>query len=137
MLIRSVQGTQRAAEDANLDSAGTNIIVAPMRSTHRLTRMLRSPLATISSVHGYVPALVTFVAAIALHWILLNVFGAVSFAVVMFLYVTAIVVGGWCGYGPGILVVLLVFSVPGYLFAPSHSLRRINLSALGVSFLLS
>jgi len=108
-----------------------------MSATQRLTNMLRSPLTTISSVEGCVPALTTFVAAIAIHWVALHVFGTASFAVVMFLYVTAIVVGGWCGYGPGILIVLLVFSVPGYLFARSYSIHNINLSALAVSFLLS
>ena len=121
------------AVEANLDSART----VPMSATSRLPRMLRSPLDTVSGVHGYVPALVTFVAAIALHWTLLHIFGRVSFAVVMFLYVTAIVVGGWCGYGPGILIVLLVFAAPGYLFAARYSIRGISLSALGVSFLLS
>ncbi len=86
----------------------------------------------MSSVHGYLPALATLFVAIALHWALLNVFGTAFFAGVMFLYVTAIVVGGWCGYGPGLLIVLLVFSVPGYLFAPNYSIRNVSLSALGV-----
>jgi signal transduction histidine kinase len=122
---------------ANLDSAEMKITAGPMSATPRLRRTLRSPLATISGVQGYVPPLATFVTAIAIHWVAVHVFGAVSFAVVMFLYVTAIVVGGWCGYGPGILIVLLVFSVPGYLFARNHSIHNISVSALGASLLLS
>jgi signal transduction histidine kinase len=122
---------------ANLDTAETNIAARPMGAIQRLTRTLRSPRATISSVQGYLPALATFAAAIAIHWVALHVFGTVTFAVVMFLYVTAIVVGGWCGYGPGILTVLLVFSVPGYLFGRGHSVHNISASALGVSLLLS
>jgi signal transduction histidine kinase len=122
----------------NLDSAETNITARPMSATQRLARTLRSPLAsTISRVHGYVPALAAFATAIAVHWIALHVFGTVSFAVVMFLYVTAIVVGGWCGYGPGILTVLLVFLVPAYLFGRSHSIHNMSASALGGALLLS
>lgn len=123
--------------ETNLDSAGTDIATAPVSAKDRWAQALRSPLATIPGVQGYAPAVAGFLAAIALHWILLNVFGTVFFAAVMFLYVAAIVVGGWCGYGPGILVVLLVFSVPGYLFAPNFSVRNTSLSALGASFLLS
>jgi signal transduction histidine kinase len=128
------EGRTRAAVEANLDRAG---ISTPLRATHRLTQGLRSPFATLSRVQGYVPALATFAAAIAVHWILLNVLGGAFFAGVMFLYVTAIVIGGWCGYGPGILIVLLVFLIPGYLFSPNYSLRSISLSAVGVSLLLS
>ncbi len=127
----------RQVVEANLDSTGTNIVAAPVSAKPRRTNVFRSPFATISDVHGYVPALATFFTAVALHWILLKLFGTVFFAGVMFLYVAAIVVGGWCGYGPGVVVVLLVFSVPGFLFSPSYSIRNISPSAVGVSILLS
>ncbi len=120
-----------------LDSAATNVQVAPMGATHRFVQLLRSPLSTMSSVQGFGPALATFCAALALHWLFLHVFGPLFFAGVLFLYVATIIVGGWCGYGPGILIVLLVFTIPGYLFAPTYSLRSISPSALGVSILLS
>lgn len=128
---------QNQAVEPNPNSAGAIITAAPIQPKRRLAEFLRAPLATASGVQGYAPAIATFLTAIALHWILLHFLGPLFFAGVLFLYVSAIIIGGWCGYGPGILVVLLVFTVPGYLFAPNYSIRNISPSALALSFLLS
>lgn len=76
-------------------------------------------------VHGYVPALITLAAAICLNLIFKAVFGA-NFAGIFFIYILAIIIGAWCGYGPGIMMVLLVAAGVPYLVTPKFSIRNVN-----------
>ncbi|MGH9666603.1 MAG: sensor histidine kinase [Bryobacteraceae bacterium] len=89
-----------------------------------------------SRIHGYLPALAALALAMALHSICLYVFGNNS-AAIFFVYLTAILIAAWCGYGPGLLVVALVAAVVPFLFIPTFSLAKINRGGVTVLVVVS
>ena len=80
-------------------------------------------------------------AAIALHYGCLHLLQTNTPAVFFFLYLAAIVIAGWCGYGPGVLVILVAVAGVPFLFRPGFTLSQINfriaVSLLLVSLLIS
>lgn len=78
-----------------------------------------------SRLHGYVPALAALGSAMALHALCLYVLGNNS-AAIFFVYLTAILIAAWCGYGPGLLVVALTLAAVPFVFIPKFSLAKIN-----------
>ena len=113
-----------------------NSIVEVPREKRRFIEALGRPLDRLSSVHGFLPALSAFVGALALHWIFVALIGQ-NFAGIFFVYLAAMIIAGWCGYAPGMVVVLLVVLLPPWLFTPNWSPRNINLSGDAVLMLVS
>ncbi|HWB86536.1 MAG TPA: ATP-binding protein [Bryobacteraceae bacterium] len=101
----------------------------------RLAR-LRGVTTYISELHGYLPALIAFATAIALHALFTRVLGA-SFAGIFFVYLAAMLIASWCGYGPGLLVVALTaFGLP-YAMRPHFSLHDVSMGGVAVLALVS
>src|SRR5688500_19471209 len=86
---------------------------------------LRSLPRSASDIQGYLPALLGLTAAIVLHYGFLKLLDQ-NFAGIFFVYLMAILVAAWCGYGPGIVVVALVVAAVPFLFQPNFSLSKIN-----------
>ena len=102
------------------------IQTAPVVSTLKLATKLR----------GYVPALIALAVAIALHFIFQAAFGR-TFVGIRFAYLIAILIGGWCGYGPGVLVVTVVLLPVVYFSSPNFSLRQINFNVAATLYLIT
>ena len=83
-----------------LDAA--NVQAAPSRTTRVLASLNHR-------LQGYFPALGAFLLAMALHTLASLLFtphvvGTLAF----FLYLLAFLTAAWCGYGPGLLVTILI-----------------------------
>lgn len=89
------------------------------------TPFLRRYLDRLGDVRGYGPALAGLGIAVALHFFLREILSQNSPAI-FFLYLCAVVMGGWCGYGPGLLVVLLTVTAVPFLMVPDFSIRKLN-----------
>lgn len=91
-----------------------------------------------SRLDGYKPALLCLAMTCAFQWAVVsylggdNASGWIGFAYLMTLFIS-----GWCGYGPGVLVVLLAVGVIPFFFRPDFSLSRINLTNSSLFILLS
>lgn len=72
--------------------------------------------------------------AITFHLVSLRVLHQ-NFVGIFFIYLTAIVVAAWCGYGPGVLVALLISCGSPFLFRPGFSLTQIPIGGI-ISYLL-
>lgn len=109
--------------------------VAPtglQRQTHRALAWLDERL------RGYIPALVAFVAALAIHGIGglllgLNHLGPFPF----FLYLLTFLTAAWCGYGPGLVTTILLTCGMPYLFKPGFSIRTVDWGGVAIFLLLS
>src|SRR4051794_25611305 len=88
-----------------------------------------SLLRLISRVTGYLPALAGLAVAIGFQFLSVSLTGR-NLAGLFFVYLATILVAAWCGYGPGILVVLLVAGGVPFLFRPDFSLRKIDPSGV-------
>ena len=106
------------------------------REKRRLIDIVAGPLDRLSRFHGYLPAFGAFLVALALHWVFVALIGQ-NFAGIFFVYLAAMLIGGWCGYLPGLIVVLLVVIVPPWLFTPDWSPRNINPSGVSILLLVS
>jgi PAS domain S-box-containing protein len=96
-------------------------------------------LALLSSrLHGYIPALGAFVLAMVLHSLAVALFGSkLPGTVPFFLYLLAFLTASWCGYGPGVVVTLLITCAMPYLFKPNFSLRTVDVGGVVIFLLLS
>jgi len=89
-------------------------------------------------LEGYVPAVAVFLAALALHGVASRVLGPRSVgAFSFFLYLLSFLIGGWCGYGPGMLVTILITCGMPYLFKPGFSIRTVDVGGVTIFLLLS
>src|SRR4051812_25532781 len=86
----------------------------------RLSRVL----ARVNSrLQGYFPALGAFLMAMVVHSTAIVLFGpAISGTFPFFLYLLAFLIAAWCGYGPGLLVTILITCGMPYLFKPNFSI---------------
>jgi PAS domain S-box-containing protein len=109
---------------------------AQTEATKRVETLPRRVLSVASRVHGYFPALAAFGVAILLHYVILYLFSP-KFPGILVIYTAAMLFGAWCGYGPGILVVVLAASVVPYLSNPDFSLNQIDPGGLAALVLLS
>lgn len=91
-----------------------------------------------SRLQGYGPAVGSFVIAITLHGLIRvlfgpNALGSLSF----FLYLLSFLTAAWCGYGPGLLVTILITCGMPYLFKPNFSIRNVDVGGVAIFLLLS
>jgi signal transduction histidine kinase len=93
-------------------------------------------LDAASRIHGALPAFGALAGAIGLHYLFRIAFGQ-NFAGIFFVYLAAMIFAGWCGYVPGILVVLSVAAGVPYLFKPNFSITDVNFSGVAVLLLVS
>ena len=93
-------------------------------------------LDAASRIHGALPAFCALAGAIGLHYLFRAAFGQ-NFAGIFFVYLAAMIFAGWCGYIPGILVVLVVAGGVPYLFKPHFSITDVNFSGVAVLLLVS
>ena len=112
-----------------LDAA--NVQAAPSRTTRVLASLNHR-------LQGYFPALGAFLLAMALHTLASLLFtphvvGTLAF----FFYLLAFLTAAWCGYGPGLLVTILITCAMPYLFKPGFSIRTVDLGGVTVFLLLS
>ena len=80
-------------------------------------------------LQNYLAAVAAIGTAAALHLGLRATIG-ISPSAVTFLYVLALLVSAWRGFGPGYLTLFLGVAVVPYLYRPNHSLTRIDLYAV-------
>ena len=103
----------------------------PSRSTRRFALLT-------SRLHGYIPALGVFVLAMVLHSLGVILFGSkLPGTVPFFLYLLAFLTASWCGYGPGVLVTILITCGMPYLFKPNFSIRAVDVGGVVIFLLLS
>jgi PAS domain S-box-containing protein len=93
-----------------------------------------SPHRLAASLRGFIPALAALTVAAVLHLAIASTIGIGS-AGIFFLYLMAILIAAWCGYGPGLLVLVLAVAVAPYVYRRDFSLRRAD--PVGVLVLLS
>ncbi|HYZ83461.1 MAG TPA: ATP-binding protein [Bryobacteraceae bacterium] len=94
----------------------------------------------IERLRGYVPALAAYALATFLHFLCVRLI-APNFPGLFFVYLCTILIAAWCGYGPGIVVCLLVVVATRYGFKPGFSWRQVDpiglAMLLGISLLVS
>jgi signal transduction histidine kinase len=96
----------------------------------------QSWLSRASRVQGFLPAFGILAFALLLHVLFLK-FVSATFAGIFFVYLAAMIAAAWCGYLPGLAVVLIVaFGVP-YLFVPTFSVGNVNLGGVAVLLLVA
>lgn len=92
--------------------------------------------SVMSRIRGYRPALTALCLGVGLHYLAVWVFGPKS-ASIFFVYVMVILISAWCGYGPGMLAVLVIAIGVPYLFQPDFSIRKVNPAGVSVLLLVS
>jgi two-component system, cell cycle sensor histidine kinase and response regulator CckA len=97
----------------------------------RRTRFLTAALQP----RGYLPGLIAFVIAFAIHIAVLK-WVTVLAAFVIALYLLVLVYSAWHGYGPGILAVVLVFTVVPYFTRANWQPSRTNWRTVAALILL-
>jgi hypothetical protein len=75
------------------------------------------------------PALIVMGLGMVLHLTSLAVLGR-GLEVTFFVYLLAMLLGAWCGYGPGLLVTFLVIVPFPFLFRPGFTFSQINFIGL-------
>jgi hypothetical protein len=93
-------------------------------------------LSRATRVRGIVPAFGALGLAVLFHLVFLK-FISPTFAGIFFVYLAAMIFAAWCGYLPGLAVVLMVaFAIP-YLFSPNFSFRSVNPGGVAVLLLIA
>ena len=97
---------------------------------------LRNVFLNLTRHRGYRPALITLVVVVGLGWSFSRLFGP-TFPGLFFIYLMALLAGAWWGYGPGIVVTLLIVYAAPYSYKPSFTARQVPLSGVAVFLLVS
>jgi PAS domain S-box-containing protein len=105
----------------------------PYRSLTPIERLTES---LSRRLQGYVPALISIAIAALLHLLFSRLISP-TFPGILFAYVLAMLIGAWCGYGPGAVVVLLSVAGIPFLAKPGFSLSQVSPGGLTVLLLLS
>jgi PAS domain S-box-containing protein len=101
----------------------------------RTTRVLAS---VNHRLQGYLPAVGAFILAMGLHALASFLFGPRPLGTFpFFLYLLAFLTAAWCGYGPGLLVTILITCGMPYLFKPGFSIRTVDVGGVTIFLLLS
>jgi PAS domain S-box-containing protein len=100
------------------------------------TPLGRAAHSVTSHLRGYAPALIALAICIGLHYLTVITFGPKT-AVIFFIYLMALLISAWCGYGPGILVLAAIATGVPFLFQPDFSIRKVNLRGVSVLLLIS
>jgi hypothetical protein len=82
-------------------------------------------------LYGYIPALAAFALAGGLHYCFLRILGQ-KFAGIFFVYLMAMLIAAWCGYGPGLVVIALTLALPN--IGAISNYRLIDLTDTHVTF---
>src|SRR3954452_1816649 len=85
----------------------------------------RAALSLASTLHGYVPALGALALATAVHFLCYATVG-IGLAGIFFIYLMAVLIAAWCGYGPGLLVLFIGLLVLPYAYRPNFSIRKLD-----------
>lgn len=86
----------------------------------------------------YVPALLITGGVVAVSWLLVQLFGMRSVAIyLLLLFLAGILGAAWFGYGPGILVTLLLCLPAMYLLVPHYSVRQTKWTVMAVLLFFS
>ena len=93
-------------------------------------------LSWLEHARGFLPALV-FLGAIAVLHAIVGPYVARNSPVLFFLYVGAMLFGGWCGYLPGILVVTLSIWVLPWFLISDYDPAKVNPLGFAVLVLIS
>jgi signal transduction histidine kinase/ActR/RegA family two-component response regulator len=93
-------------------------------------------LRTLTGVRAYAPAMAILAAGMLFHYVSLQGFPRLAEAS-FFIYMSAMLVGAWLGFGPGVLVTFLVICVLPFLFRPGFTAAQINLIGLACLTLMS
>jgi len=93
-------------------------------------------LSSGTGVRRYLPALVVLGLGMALHATSFAVLGRALDAI-FFVYLLALLIGAWCGIGPGLVVTALVIVLLPFLFRPGFSLAQVNVVGLACLSLVS
>jgi hypothetical protein len=114
----------------------TDGYAAPVAETHSITTRVFTSLS--SRPRGYVPALAGFILAMVVHSAAVILFGPkLPGAFPFFPYLLAFLTAAWCGYGPGLLVTILITCGMPYLFKPGFSIRTVDVGGVTIFLLLS
>lgn len=114
----------------------TDRYAAPVAETPSMTTRVFASLS--SRLRGYVPALAVFILAMVLHSAAVILFGPkLPGAFPFFLYLLAFLTAAWCGYGPGLLVTVLITCGMPYLYKPDFSIRTVDVGGVTIFLLLS
>ena len=104
---------------------------APSRTTRFLASLNHR-------LQGYFPALGAFLLAMVLHTLASLLVGRPLLgAFPFFLYLLAFLTAAWCGYGPGLLITILITCGVPYLVKPGFSIRTVDLGGVAIFLLLS
>lgn len=87
-------------------------------------------------LQGYLPAIAGISLAVVFHYIF-NQFFAPNFAGTFLVYFCALLIGAWCGYGPGLTVVAIIGVVVQFLFKPGFSFSKVDIPGVIVLSLVS
>jgi PAS domain S-box-containing protein len=93
-------------------------------------------LGTLTGVRRYIPALAVLGLGMTLHYAGFLMVGRTVEAT-FFVYMLALLVGAWYGYGPGLLMAVLISAGLPFLFRPGFSLSQVNFVALACYALIA
>src|SRR5688500_5278863 len=96
---------------------------------------LSPPPSLASRLRGYSPALMSLGVAVIAHLLLHFTIGITS-AGIVFVYLSALLIASWCGYGPGGLILFLAVFVLPYFYRSNFSPGRVDKVTLFVLILV-
>lgn len=114
--------------DATIRSSGLGALIA------QFVRTGRKVAAALP--HNYGAALLALGLAALVHWVCAITTGITS-AGIFFVYLMAILVAAWRGYGPGLLNLALAVAVLPFVYRPGFTLWAIDPAGLAVLILIS
>jgi PAS domain S-box-containing protein len=106
------------------------------RLIDRLPRPVSTSARRIFAMQGYLPALFALTTAMIVHFAFALTIG-IGPAGIFFLYLMAVLIAAWCGYGPGLLVLFLALVVAPYTYRKNFSPRQVDPAGAGVLLLVT
>jgi PAS domain S-box-containing protein len=100
-------------------------------TVRRFSRFNQVAVGFDSLLHGYTPALIAIGIATVLHYIFVHTVGP-KFAGILFVYIMAMLIAAWCGYGPGILVVIVIVAGLPFVYKSDFALNQVHPGGLAV-----
>lgn len=102
-----------------------------MSTARRFSTPIQAALNIANRLHGYVPALAGLVIALALHFAIIRLHAPNSPAILLG-YLFALLLGAWCGYGPGVAVVLGCAVAGPLLLDPKFHIGKVSIGGVAV-----
>jgi light-regulated signal transduction histidine kinase (bacteriophytochrome) len=107
-----------------------------MAGFRNLVQKYRTVPETLLRVRGFIPAFASFAIALAFHWVFHYFFGT-NFPGIFFVYLLSLLFAAWCGYVPGLAIVLLIATIPNFLFRKNFTYADISGSGVLVLSIVS